>query len=135
MWRRSLLLLPILRVIIGADAADNITWHRGPRLPAALRSSIREETFEKRAEDRLTELNVTDTVRLRFKEPNICETTQGVRSYSGYVDLDEGLHLFFWFFEARNEAETAPITLWLNGGPGSDSLIGLLNGSPSLLSS
>ncbi|OIW35227.1 alpha/beta-hydrolase [Coniochaeta ligniaria NRRL 30616] len=56
---------------------------------------------------------------------NICETTKGVNSYSGYIDLDEHSHLFFWFFEARQSPKTAPITLWLNGGPGSDSLLGL----------
>ncbi|KAI1332698.1 Alpha/Beta hydrolase protein [Xylariaceae sp. FL0255] len=67
-------------------------------------------------------------VTIRYKEPGkagVCETTPGVNSYSGYVDLNEDTHMFFWFFEARNNPETAPITLWLNGGPGSDSLIGL----------
>ncbi|KAI0472984.1 peptidase [Xylariaceae sp. FL0804] len=65
---------------------------------------------------------------IRYKEPGkegVCETTPGVNSYSGYVDLDANTHMFFWFFEARKDPDTAPITLWLNGGPGSDSLIGL----------
>ncbi|KAI1370173.1 peptidase [Hypoxylon crocopeplum] len=62
---------------------------------------------------------------IRYKEPGICETTPGVNSYSGYVDLDEDTHMFFWFFEARHNPDEAPLTLWLNGGPGSDSLIGL----------
>lgn len=67
-------------------------------------------------------------VRIRYKEPGkagICETTPGVNSYSGYIDLSPNKHAFFWFFEARHNPETAPVTLWLNGGPGSDSGIGL----------
>jgi carboxypeptidase D len=51
-----------------------------------------------------------------------------VKSYAGYVDLSPTEHTFFWFFEARHDPENAPITLWLNGGPGSDSLIGLFEG-------
>ncbi|CAF9908159.1 hypothetical protein IMSHALPRED_006597 [Imshaugia aleurites] len=67
-------------------------------------------------------------VTIRYKEPGkagVCETTPGVGSYAGYVDLSPTSHTFFWFFEARRNPETAPLTLWLNGGPGSDSLIGL----------
>lgn len=66
---------------------------------------------------------------VRYKKAEICETTEGVDSYSGYIDLDEHAHLFFWYFEARRNPESAPLTLWLNGGPGSDSLLGLFTGS------
>ena len=76
-------------------------------------------------------------VTIRYKEPGkagVCETTPGVGSYSGYVDLSPTSHTFFWFFEARHSPETAPLTLWLNGGPGSDSLIGLFQGVQNVVS-
>ena len=69
--------------------------------------------------------------QIRYKQPGeagVCETTPGVKSYSGYIDLSPTSHTFFWFFEARHNPSTAPLTLWLNGGPGSDSLIGLFQG-------
>jgi len=72
---------------------------------------------------------------IRYKEPGkdgVCETTPGVNSYSGYIDLSPDSHTFFWFFEARHSPETAPLTLWLNGGPGSDSMIGLFQGRRAL---
>ncbi|KAI1818103.1 alpha/beta-hydrolase [Poronia punctata] len=70
-------------------------------------------------------------VSLSFKETHICETTPGVKSYSGYVNLpantiegvDYDIHTFFWFFESRNRPQDAPMSLWLQGGPGSPSMV------------
>ncbi|KAJ4414554.1 hypothetical protein N0V82_007849 [Gnomoniopsis sp. IMI 355080] len=78
-----------------------------------------------------TDLNETTgylDIPVRFKQvpDGICETTPDVQSFSGYVDIEEDEHIFFWFFEARNEdPTTAPLTVWINGGPGSSSMIGL----------
>ncbi|KAG6826956.1 hypothetical protein H0H92_013769 [Tricholoma furcatifolium] len=46
----------------------------------------------------------------------ICETTPGVFQASGYGDLSSTESIWFWFFEARNNPETAPLALWFNGG-------------------
>ena len=67
-------------------------------------------------------------IPVRYKEvpEGICELTPDVKSYSGYVDLAADQHVFWWFFEARNQdPTTAPLTVWINGGPGSSSMIGL----------
>ncbi|KAI5779171.1 Alpha/Beta hydrolase protein [Geopyxis carbonaria] len=76
-------------------------------------------------------------VKISYKETDICETTPGVKSYSGYLHLPPGsledtgeaqpyaINTFFWFFEARQSPHTAPLSIWLNGGPGSSSLIGV----------
>lgn len=51
-------------------------------------------------------------------------------SYAGYITVDEryGSNMFFWYFPAQNgQADTAPILLWLQGGPGSASMFGLFN--------
>lgn len=59
------------------------------------------------------------------QDSGICETTPGVTTYSGYLSVGTNMSMFFWFFEARNNASSAPLALWLNGGPGCSSMIGL----------
>ncbi|KAI5921290.1 alpha/beta-hydrolase [Camillea tinctor] len=65
---------------------------------------------------------------ITYQEPGICETTPGVKSYSGYVTLPVTLlhphpqKLFWWFFESRQTPEDAPFVLWLQGGPGAPSM-------------
>ncbi|OMH82797.1 Carboxypeptidase Y [Zancudomyces culisetae] len=63
--------------------------------------------------------------QLRVKQPKLC-TTQEEKSYSGYIDIEDKKHFFFWFFEAQNGKKDAPIVLWMNGGPGCSSFAGLL---------
>ncbi|KAH6930251.1 hypothetical protein HPB50_012263 [Hyalomma asiaticum] len=50
-----------------------------------------------------------------------------ILSYSGYITVDKELdsNLFFWFFPAMENPENAPVSLWLQGGPGTSSLFGL----------
>ena len=65
-------------------------------------------------------------VRYKQVPAGICEQDPNVKSYSGYVDVAPEQHIFWWFFEARNQdPSTAPLTTWINGGPGSSSMIGL----------
>ncbi|KAF8968259.1 Alpha/Beta hydrolase protein [Flammula alnicola] len=61
---------------------------------------------------------------LRVTEPKLCDPA--VKQYSGYLDVAEDKHLFFWFFESRTAPKDAPLILWLNGGPGCSSSTGLL---------
>lgn len=49
-----------------------------------------------------------------FKNSGVCETTPGVKTFSGYIQIGKNQSMFFWFFEARNNPKTAPFTVWLN---------------------
>ncbi|KAJ7758146.1 peptidase S10 serine carboxypeptidase [Mycena maculata] len=61
---------------------------------------------------------------LRLKKPTLCDDS--VKQYSGYLDIGEDKHLFFWFFESRSSPSSDPLVMWLNGGPGCSSISGLL---------
>jgi cathepsin A (carboxypeptidase C) len=46
------------------------------------------------------------------------------KQYTGWLDVGSK-HLFFWYFESQNKPSEDPLLLWLTGGPGGSSMIGL----------
>ena len=62
--------------------------------------------------------------------------------FSGYLDASEGCdletngpicRLHYWLALAETNPNTSPVVLWLNGGPGSSSLLGFLQEEGPLL--
>lgn len=106
---------PFLRFLLASSAlsqaAIGLSPHKGTKGSSTAKSTL------------------NPSVSISFTETQICETTPGVKSYSGYIylpaSLEEGrdydIHTFFWFFEARKNPANAPLSLWLQGGPGSPS--------------
>ena len=65
---------------------------------------------------------------VRYKEvpPGICEQRDDIKSFSRYVAISAEEHIFVWFFEAINAyPSTAPLTSFINGGPGTISMVGV----------
>lgn len=46
--------------------------------------------------------------------------------YSGYLNASDTHRFHYWFVESQNDPANSPVLLWLNGGPGSSSLWGML---------
>ncbi|KAF9561528.1 serine carboxypeptidase [Agrocybe pediades] len=59
---------------------------------------------------------------VRIKKSKFCDET--VNAYTGYIDI-EARHLFFYFFESRNNPDKDDVIFWTNGGPGCSSSLGL----------
>lgn len=103
------------------------TWHTPASVPP--RSSGSNDKIFKREQNGVTynvfEHRDTNSTLSFVQDSGICETTPGVTTYSGYLSVGTNMSMWFWFFEARSNASTAPLALWLNGGPGCSSMIGL----------
>ena len=64
------------------------------------------------------------SIRIREQpDDSICDAKS--RQYTGWLDIGHK-HLFFWFFESQDKPAEDPVVLWINGGPGASSLLGML---------
>ena len=52
------------------------------------------------------------------------ENSTRSRAFTGYIDI-QARHLFFYFFESRNDPDKDDVIFWTNGGPGCSSSVGL----------
>jgi len=48
------------------------------------------------------------------------------KQYSGYIQIPGNKFIHYWLIQSERNPATDPLAMWLNGGPGSSSLIGLL---------
>ncbi|KNZ56476.1 uncharacterized protein VP01_2397g5 [Puccinia sorghi] len=81
------------------------------------------------ADENLLTHNTTannSSVQIIGSSLSICSNSPNqLASLTGYISRDPSRFLFFWYLEARRNPDQAPLILWLNGGPGSSSMIGL----------
>lgn len=68
----------------------------------------------------------TGQYTLKAQDNKTCPT-HGESQWTGTVDVSDAHRLFFWFFESRNDPANDPIIVWMNGGPGGSSMVGLFN--------
>jgi hypothetical protein len=70
----------------------------------------------------------TDTIHKVTSLPYWDKNVDFPCMYAGYYKVNataDQHHLFYWFFKNLSLPETAPVVLWMNGGPGSTSMFGL----------
>lgn len=59
------------------------------------------------------------------RQDNATCPTYGESQWIGTVNVREGRDLFYWYFDSRNDPDNDPLILWINGGPGTSSMMGL----------
>ncbi|TVY56314.1 Carboxypeptidase Y-like protein [Lachnellula cervina] len=67
------------------------------------------------------------SIRIKRQNATLCNTP--VDQYTGWLDVG-AKHLFFWYFKGENypasRTASEPLALWLTGGPGGSSMLGML---------
>jgi cathepsin A (carboxypeptidase C) len=66
------------------------------------------------------------SIRIKRQNATLCDTP--VDQYTGWLDIGNK-HLFFWYFKSETATKSTgsePLALWLTGGPGGSSMLGML---------
>jgi cathepsin A (carboxypeptidase C) len=66
------------------------------------------------------------SIRVKRQNATLCNTS--VDQYTGWLDVGYK-HLFFWYFKSETAGSSTgsePLALWLTGGPGASSMLGML---------
>lgn len=84
---------------------DNLEWPQ-PKVYKDVEHTLEGFDLVKLAEYPDHQLRIKSTSKL-------CDPS--VQQYSGYLDISDTKHLFFWFFESRNDPAKDPLMVWMNG--------------------
>ncbi|KAI9592647.1 Alpha/Beta hydrolase protein [Syncephalis fuscata] len=119
--------MPLLNEKVTDDQSQSFKQLKEDTSPAELFSVPPGEkavkTLRQEGDSTVLTLSNVPGYSIQFKEPKLCDST--VKQYSGYLNVKDDKHFFFWFFESRTSPTKDPLALWLNGGPGCSSMLGL----------
>jgi len=80
-------------------------------------------TLEKLAREAEEHAGPEEKVSEGFTNPSLCDSS--VKQTAGYISVNPITNYFFWLFEAKQNPESAPLLMWLSGGPGCSSQLAL----------
>ena len=63
------------------------------------------------------------SIRITTQNDSLCDARS--KQYTGWLDVGPH-HMFFWYFESQHKPEHDPLLLWMTGGPGGSSMLGML---------
>ncbi|KAF2682232.1 alpha/beta-hydrolase [Lentithecium fluviatile CBS 122367] len=98
-------------------------------LPAVVTASLSQVPFQETPEVegyQIYQSQFSDGHSIRIKEQQndtLCNAHS--KQHTGWLDVGNK-HLFFWYFASQDSPADDPLVLWLTGGPGGSSMIGML---------